>query len=93
MNSFFWNNRYVFKKNKGEKRNIWLTLIKTILAYAGTGLFLSNILLILFVEIIGISKYIAPLINLVITIPLNFLINKYWAFKTESIGGIQNEEN
>lgn len=82
LNSFFWNNRFVFKKNAGEQRNLWYTLAKTFLAYAGTGLFLSSILLVLFVEKMGISKYIAPILSLVITIPLNFIINKFWSFRT-----------
>ena len=32
--------------------------------------------------VLGISKCVAPLINLIISIPLNFIINRYWAFKT-----------
>ena len=85
LNSFFWNNRYVFKKNDGEQRNLWWTLAKTFLAYAGTGLISSNILLVLFVEKMGISKYLAPILSLVITIPLNFVINKFWSFRTKRI--------
>ena len=96
LNSFFWNNRYVFKKNDGERRNPWWTLAKTFLAYAGTGLILSNILLALFVEKMGVSKYLAPIISLVITIPLNFVINKFWSFRTKRIkeenGGGENAD-
>lgn len=83
LNAFFWSNKYVFKKQNDEYRNLWWTLLKTFLSYAGTGLVLSNILLVFFVEKIGISKYIAPLTNLIITVPLNFVINKFWSFKTK----------
>ncbi len=83
FNAFFWNNVFVFKKQKDEKRNLWKALVKTFLSYAGTSLVLNNILLAFFVEILHISKYIAPLISLVITIPLNFLLNKFWSFKGE----------
>lgn len=83
LNSYFWNNRYVFKMEKNEKRNIWGTLIKTFLAYAGTWLVLSNIILVFFVEIIRVSEYIAPIFVLFITVPLNFVINKFWAFKPQ----------
>ena len=31
----------------------------------------------------GNSKFIAPLINLIISVPVNFIMNKMWAFKTE----------
>ena len=85
LNSFFWNNKYVFKKTDTEKRNPWWTLAKTFLAYGGTGLLLANALLVLFVEKMGISKYIAPILTLVLTIPLNFIINKFWSFRTKKI--------
>lgn len=35
----------------------------------------------LFVQVMGISQMIAPIPRLVFTIPLNFLMNKLWAFK------------
>ena len=31
--SFYWNNKFVFKKEEGEKRNIWAALFKTCLLY------------------------------------------------------------
>lgn len=80
LNSYYWNNKYVFKEQK-ERRTWWQTLIKTFLSYAGTGLVLSNILLIAWVEWLEISEVIAPLLNLLITVPVNFVINKYWAYK------------
>ena len=81
LNSFYWNNKYVFKLENEEKRNWFGTLIKTFISYAGTGLVLNNILLVLWVEILHFPELIAPLVNLLITIPLNFLLNKYWAYK------------
>lgn len=92
LNSFFWNSKFVFKKDEGENRNVWWTLCKTFISYAGTGLILSNILLVFFIEKIGISKYIAPIFGLIITIPINFLVNKFWSFKTKKTE-IENEEN
>ncbi|MBO5551992.1 MAG: GtrA family protein [Lachnospiraceae bacterium] len=79
--SFFWNNKYVFTAREGEKRNVWKALLKTYVSYAVTGLVLANILSYLWVDVVGISKYIAPLLNLVISVPVNFLLNKLWAFK------------
>jgi len=38
-------------------------------------------LLYLWVDIVGISNIIAPLINIIMIIPLNFLLNKLWVFK------------
>lgn len=82
LNSFYWNNKYVFLQGNAE-RNLFLTLIKTFLAYASTGLVLANILLYIWVDILGVSEYLAPIINLVITVPLNFVINKLWAFRNK----------
>lgn len=80
INSFYWNNRYVFKLHKNEKRSIFRTFFKTFLSYAGSGLILANVLLYLWIDVFGISKIVAPVINLVITVPLNYILNKYWAF-------------
>ena len=78
--SFYWNNKFVFKKEEGEKRNIWAALFKTDVSYGFTGLILNNILSVLWVSVLHISKMLAPIINLVISIPINFFMNKLWAF-------------
>lgn len=77
LNSYYWNNRYVFKK---ENRNHAKAIFRTYLSYGATGL-LSILLLILLVEQLHVSEFAAPIINLIITVPLNFLLNKFWAFK------------
>lgn len=79
--SFYWNNRFVFVAQDGETRNTGKTLVKTYLSYGFTGIILNNILSFLWIRVFEISKYAAPLINLVISVPLNFLINKFWAFR------------
>ena len=79
--SYFWNNRFVFKGNVKTKKDIVISLLKTYATYAFTSLFLSEVLLMFWVRIAGINEYIAPVLNLVITVPLNFLLQKYWAFK------------
>lgn len=79
--SFYWNNKYVFQKNENEERSILYALLKTYVSYAFTGLFLSSILSALWVEIVHIPKLFAPLINLIVSVPLNFIMNKFWAFK------------
>jgi len=78
--SFYWNNKFVFKKEDGEERNIWAALFKTYVSYGFTGLILNNILSVLWVSVLHISKMLAPIINLVISIPINFFMNKLWAF-------------
>ena len=80
--SYMLNSKFVFKESEdGEKRVWWKTLLKTYAAYAFTGLGLSNIISWICVDVWGISKYIAPLINLVISVPINYVMNKFWAYR------------
>lgn len=81
LNSFYWNSRYVFDLNNADTKQKLKALIKTFISYAGTGLVLSSAMLILWIDIVQLSKYIAPIINLIITVPVNFVVNKVWAFK------------
>ena len=70
LNAYYWNNKYVFARN--EKNNTPKKLLKVYISYGST---------FLLVDIWHVSEYIAPIINLCITIPLNFILNKLWAFK------------
>ena len=81
--SFYWNNRFVFTMQEGQRRSVWKALLKTYLAYGFTGIILNNILSWLWITKFGISKFIAPVINLIVSVPLNFIINKLWAFRAE----------
>jgi putative flippase GtrA len=82
--SFLLNNRFVFKKQNGETRTWWKTLLKTYLSYGLTGLLLANGLLYVWVDLLKISPYLAFFLNLIITIPTNFFLNKLWAFRKET---------
>lgn len=79
--AFFWNNKYVFKEKKGEHRSVFKTLVKTFITYSFTGLFLNSFLMVLWVDVFHMSKFIAPIINMTLGVPINFLINKFWAYK------------
>lgn len=76
LNAYYWNYKYVFN----TKSDILKSLIKTYASY-GFSYVLSTILLIILVEYYNISELFAPILVLVITIPLNFVLNKFWAFK------------
>ena len=78
--SFYWNKKLVFKL-EGDFKTTLLALVKTYISYSFTGLFLSSVLAVLWVEVLGISKVLAPILNLLISVPVNFLLNKFWAFK------------
>ena len=81
INAYYWNNKYVFRTEEAEGRIWWKAFAKTFIAYAGTGLILNNLLLILWVDLLGIPEMIGPIINLFVTIPINFVINKFWTFR------------
>lgn len=93
LNSFFWNNKYVFKNETTSKRNIFYSLVKTYISYAFSGIIIGNALLFLLVDVLHISEYLAPFFGLVITVPLNFIMNKKWAFKSDkNVNKQQNDE-
>lgn len=76
FNAFYWNSKYVF-----DTSSSWLrALFRTYVSY-GVSFVIGAIVLYILVEWCGISDVIAPLLVLIITIPLNFVLNKFWAFK------------
>ena len=77
LNSFVFSQKFVFK---GEGH--WAKMLfKVFLSFVGTGLVLQSVLLIIWIEVFEISSLIAPLLNIVIITPINFVIQKYWAYK------------
>lgn len=79
--SFFWNNKLVFDMGEASWKELLQALLKMYLSYAFTGIILSNILSYIWIDVLHISKLIAPLINSVIGVPINFILNKFWAFQ------------
>ncbi len=78
--SFYWNSRFVFHKDQSDRSVVIKRLLKTYIAYGFTGIILNNTLSWLWIDRFGISKYCAPLINLIFSVPLNYLINRFWTF-------------
>lgn len=79
--SFYLNGKYVFKSDEKEGKSFLKSLLKVYASYSITGLFLTGILLYVEEQLFGIPHYIATLMNLIVTIPLNFILNKFWSFK------------
>lgn len=77
--SYILNNLFTFR---GDDKPTWslFALIKVYISYSVSGLFLNTLLLWLWVDVCGISSKIAPIINMCFSIPLNFVLNKYWAY-------------
>jgi len=87
INSFSLNKRYVFKnkQEQSEKK----AFAKTFICY-GTTFLISMAIMNLLLEVAhlhvvlfdkDVSKYVVTMLRLLITIPLNFIANKLWAFK------------
>ena len=76
-NAYFWSRKYVFKESKPI---FWNGLFKSYAAY-GASFLISTGLLFLQIELFFVSEKIAPIFNLIVTIPLNFLVNKFWTFR------------
>jgi len=107
LNAYLWQNVFVFKEDVTRAHRVWWqTLLKTYMSYAFTGLFLNNVLLWIWTDVINIAQYSGELIhffadmhisflgnpqtfssnmgwfiNMLISIPLNFIINKFWAYR------------
>jgi putative flippase GtrA len=82
LNAFIWNDLFVFTGNPKDFKSVMLRLGKTYVSYGGTSL-LSMAMLWIEVNFFGVDRVIAPIVNLLITIPLNYLINKFWTFKNK----------
>ena len=79
--SYILNNLLTFR-NTGDKVHwSFVTFIKVFVSYSITGMFLNNLLLYVEIDVIEISEVIAPIVNILITVPTNFILNKLWAYK------------
>ena len=80
INSYYWNSRYVFKVRAQDLKTHLVLFSKTVAGYSGA-YFLGVILLWLWIDMLHISDRIAPLINICITVPLNFIAQKFWTYR------------
>ncbi|MBE5852646.1 MAG: GtrA family protein [Lachnospiraceae bacterium] len=79
--SFVLNSKFVFDKDTQEKQPWYKALAKVYASYALTELVLMGVLLYIQERIFGIPHFVATLVNLCVTVPLNFILNKFWAYK------------
>lgn len=77
VNSFFWNKKFVFSDTK--QRSSYL-FVKMCMCY-GVTYFLQIGVLYILVEFCRVSTFLSPLIAIIITTPINFLLNRSWAFR------------
>ncbi len=77
FNSYFWNSKYVFVYQENKYKS---TFVKMCLCYVST-YFLQTGILFVFIELLKWSELIAPILTIIITTPINFILNKMFAFK------------
>ena len=78
--AFWFNRRYVFRTPGAPWKE---SLIKVYITYSITGIGLSSLLSLLWVGVFHFPKEIVTLINDILCFPVNFLLNKYWSFRTK----------
>lgn len=120
VGSYLLNGTLIFKKQDGEHRVWWKVFLRLYFVYALTGLVLSGFLILFFLDVVHLSRYmpgmfeglnltkfvpdiqasliakgnnmpvyewvaepVASLITILILTPVNFAVNKYWAYKPE----------
>ncbi len=78
-NAYYWNSRFVFDED-GKPVRSWGGYFKSVVSYGFTGLILAPALK-LWMQGWGLPYWAVTLLSLVVTIPLNFVLNKLWAFR------------
>lgn len=81
VNAHYWNSKYVFAVPPKTKHQSHIaTAVKTFISYGGTYL-LSMGLLYVEIEILHCRAGIAPVLNLLITVPLNYALHRLWVYR------------
>lgn len=78
LNAFLLNSRYVFVAASEKKKGAQLG--KTYVVYT-VSLCISTALLYVLVQKMQVSQVIAPICALMITVPFNFLMNRFWIYQ------------
>lgn len=78
--SYMANSRFVFKESAKEQ-SFLAGLVKVYISYSVTGIFIVGILLYVETDLLGIPLYIGSFANIFITVPINFILNKFWAYR------------
>lgn len=55
------------------------------LSYPVSGIILNNVLYDLYISVLWISVYIAPILSFIFCVPVNLMVNKYLPFRCVSV--------
>ena len=79
---YFLNDKMVFKQKNKNK----LAIVRYYVVY-GTSYLLNMLCMYIYVDVLSLSQYVAPLLVLFITVPYNFILSRLWVFKGDDING------
>lgn len=86
ISTYYCNKKFIFKDDKNKKlksenelRSEMNRVIKTYTAY-GMTFCLTTIMLFFEIDRLKMSSILAPIINSIITLPINFALNRFWVF-------------
>ncbi len=82
--SYILNNIFTFRVDNKKARWSLYILLKVYVSYFLTGIVINSGLLWIWNDYVGINENISPILNLIITIPLNFFLNKIWAYRNNA---------
>lgn len=77
------NRIWVFKAQNTKVMN---SALKYFIVY-GTSLLINMGCMYLWIDVLHLSQYIAPILTLCITVPFNYVFSKLWAFKENHLIG------
>ncbi len=78
---YFLNKIWVFKKKEEKKTT---SILRYYIVYISS-YFLNILCMYILVDILSISKLIAPILVLFVTVPYNFILSRLWVFKDKTI--------
>lgn len=78
INSYYWNKNWVFKSTSKDS-----TLILKFFAVNLIVLTFNTIVLFIFVDKLGIDKFISQIFSISVGMVINFFLNKIWTFNKQ----------
>ena len=66
-----------------KKTKLFYSMVKYYVVY-GTSLLINMGCMYLYIQILGLSEMISPILTLCVTIPFNFVFSKLWTFRDKN---------
>ena len=77
LNAYIMNSKFVFKASDFKKKHLLKTYCTYLISFG-----ISTLMLYILVNKINIDVGVAPILSLTVTVPFNFLMNRFWIYDT-----------